>query len=237
MELHESEPTLLWDLSEDVRPSRLAIGSQVPLCAPPYLSTCLQSPEFIMLQFRFSGFLPHGDGKTLKRQALTYFVFQSLAQILWVNSHMAADVNQTCSEKSWIFPLVNIGEVGKGWVDLRNPWGLLQPPPRPLTAPMDGWLFTKLLGEKEEQGGWGQKEGENPLVKGYCLLHFWTGWNHLIPNPHFTDGEMELKGVIWKDYNLLFFYYIMTKFPADIQSRIPPKYSLRLVKGMRCLLR
>ena len=131
-----------------------------------------------------------------------------------------------------------IGEYWRGGQVLSGPEESMRTSPPDPSLPL--WMVDYLLsswGRRRNRVGGGRRRRENPLVKGYCLLHFWTGWNHLIQSPYFTDGEMELEGVIWKDYNLLFFYYIKTKFPADVQSCIPPKYSPRLVKGMQCLLR
>lgn len=126
---------------------------------------------------------------------------------------------------------MNILKMSEGWVDQRNPWG---PTRLPSLALWMGWLFTNSWRGGGGVGGWGQKQRRKWVVKGYCLLNFWTWCDHLIHTPHFTDGK-QLEQVTWKD-NLLFFCYIVSKFPRDIQSPTP-MYSPRLVERMQCLPR
>lgn len=151
MKSHKSEPTLLWDLSGDMRSRRLAVVSGAPLW--PSL------PEHRLAESWLHYVPVLWDRKTLKRQTLTYFVFpkHSTDFVLGVNPHMIADLNQTCLEKSWLFPLVNIGEVGEGWEDQRNPWGLLLLP----TPCSYGWLdYLLSCGGRK---GWVGAEAEEKL--------------------------------------------------------------------------
>lgn len=157
MELHKSEPTLRWDQSADVRPYRLAIGSRVPLCASPWAFACraLTSLCYSSVSLTIS---PMEMERPLKDRHSLILYSQEPSTDFTSQSHMIADLNQTCSEKSWVFPLVNIGEVDKGWVDQKNPWGLLPP----LTHCPCGWV-DYLLRSWGRRKRWVGAEGEEKI--------------------------------------------------------------------------